>query len=201
VMEIKRKSAPAQKKPSPIGPVVAGIVAQSKAIADSATAAVVAVSRDRRALSIGAIVLGVVIVAGVATMLFSGPAPSGTVVIDAVPWGTITAIETEGGDKVALPSTSSTPLSLSLPAGTYQVVITGPPPELQTQRITIEIQRDGTTVAPMVRFRMLTPDEYFEQYLAAPTAPTLDGGVASVESAPAIPTQSSPVAQPTGSNP
>ncbi len=196
-----RKSAPAPKKPSPIGPVVAGIVAQSKAIADSATAVVVAVSRDRRALGIGAIVLAVVIAAGVAIMLFSGPAPSGTVVIDAAPWGTITAIETDGGDAVALPSSTSTPVSLTLPAGTYQVVITGPPPELQTQRVTIQVQRDAASVAPLVRFRMLTPDEYFEQYLAAPTAPTLDGGVAAVEPAPAISAQPSPVAPPTGSNP
>lgn len=196
-----KKSAPAPKKPSPIGPFMARVAAQSKTIAQSANAAVVRVSRNPRALKIGAIATGVVIVAGIAIMLFSGPAPSGTVVIDAAPWGTITSIQDEGGAAIELPSAVATPLSLTLPAGTYQVVVTGPPPELQTQRIPIEIKKDTATVVPLVRFLILTPEEYFEQYLAAPTTPTLDPGAAPVEPAPATPTQSSPVASPTGSNP
>jgi predicted Ser/Thr protein kinase len=201
----QRAKAPvphAPKKPLPIGPMVADIVARSKTIADAANAVVVGVARDRRMLSIAAIAVGVVIVAAAAVMFFSGPAPTGTVVIDAVPWGSITAIETEGGDHVALPPSPSTPLTLTLPAGTYQVVVAGPPPESQTQRITVEIQRDTPSVAPVIRFRALTPEEYFEQYLAAPTAPTQDLGTAPAEpTSPALTPSSPATPSATGSNP
>lgn len=199
----KKKSASVEKKVSSIGPAVAGIAAQSKSIADAVQSGMIALSRDRRALGIVGIAAAVVIAVIVAIMLFSGPAASGTVVIDAAPWGTVSAIETESGEAVALPPSPSTPLSLTLPAGRYQVVVTGPPPESQTQRITIEIQRDATAEAPLVRFRMLTPEEYFEQYLAAPTAPTLDPSAApGTPTQPATPTPSSPVAPPAaGSNP
>lgn len=194
--------APVPKEPAPIGPMVADVVARSKTITDAANAVVVGVARDRRTLSIAAIAVGAVIVAAAAVMFFSGPTPTGTVVIDAVPWGSITAIETEGGDNVALPPSPSTPLALTLPAGTYHVVVAGPPPESQTQRITVEIQRDTPNVAPVIRFRALTPEEYFEQYLAAPTAPTLDLGAAPVEPTPAAPIPPSPPASSaTGSNP
>jgi hypothetical protein len=204
---------PALKKPSPIGPILADIVARSKAIAadigvrskgigDAAHALAVSVPRDRRTFSIVAIAMLVVIVAVAVFMMPSVPAPTGSVVIDAVPWGSITAIETQDGDAVALPPSPSTPLSLTLPVGTYQVVVIGPPPESQTQRITVEIQRDTATLAPLIRFRLLTPEEYFEQYLSAPTTPALDLGVTPAEPTPATPTQSSPVVPPaTGSNP
>jgi hypothetical protein len=127
-------------------------------------------------------------------MLLSGPAPTGSLVIDAVPWATITAIESEGGERVALPPSPSTPLSLTLPTGTYQVVVAGPPPESQTQRITVQIETGTSTVAPVIRFRALTPDEYFEQYLAAPTASTPEPGIVPAELVPATPTPTSPVA-------
>ena len=112
------KSVPVAKKAPAFA---ADIVARSKAIVDAASSVASAVSRDRRLLSIVAVVVGIVIAVVVGTMLLSGPTPTGTVVIDAAPWGTITAIETDGGDPVALPSSPSTPLSLTLPVGTYQV--------------------------------------------------------------------------------
>jgi hypothetical protein len=208
---------PAPKKPSPIGPIVADIVARSKAIVadivprskaivDAVHARAAAVPLDRRTLSIAAIAVLVVIVAVIVAVtgvpMFSGPAPTGAVVIDAVPWGSITAIEAQDGSAVALPPSPSTPLSLTLPEGTYNVVVTGPPPELQTQRITVVIQRDAATVAPLVRFRALTAEDYFEQYLEKPAAPTPDPGVPPAESTPASPNQSSPVPSPaTGSTP
>jgi hypothetical protein len=114
-----------------------------------------------------------------------------------VPWGTITSIETQDGGAVALPPSPSTPLSLTLPVGTYQVVVVGPPPESQTQRITVEIQRDGAILVPPIRFRALTPDEYFQQYIAAPA---LDSGAPPVEPASVIPTPSSPAAPPANGN-
>ena len=182
------KSVPVAKKAPAFA---ADIVARSKAIVDAASSVASAVSRDRRMLGIAAVVVGIVIAAVVGTMLLSGPTPTGTVVIDAAPWGTITAIETDGGDPVALPSSPSTPLSLTLPAGTYQVAVAGPSPDSPAQRITVEVQADASTVAPLIRFQALTPEEYFEEYLSAPTAPTLETPVT-----PATPTQSSAVPPP-----
>ena len=189
--------APAEqesKKGSPIGPIGAGIAARSKAIADGAISVASSVARDRRMLGIAAIGAAVVIAAVVGVMLLSGPASTGSLVIDAVPWATVTAIETEGGESVALPPSPSTPLSLTLPTGTYQVVLAGPPPELQTQRITVQIETGTSTVAPVIRFRALTPDEYFEQYLAAPTASTPEPGIVPAELVPATPAPASPFA-------
>ncbi len=130
----------------------------------------------------------------IAFTLLSGPTPTGTVVIDAVPWASITAIETESGEPVALPPSPSTPISLTLPVGTYQVVMTGPPPESQTQRITVQVVTGAATAVPLIKFRALTPEEYFEEYLAAPTTP--EAGTAPVEPPPATPAPSSPVASP-----
>jgi serine/threonine-protein kinase len=196
------KSMPAPTKPSPVRSLLADIVARSKGIGRAAHAIAVAVPRDRRMLGVAAIAVLVVIVAVAGSLMFNRPTPMGAAVIDAVPWGSISAIESQDGGAVALPPSPTTPLSLTLPVGTYQVVVVGPPPESQTQRITVEIQRDVATQAPLIRFRALTPEEYFEQYLAAPTAPALDLGVTPAEPTLATPTQSPPVTPPaTGSNP
>jgi hypothetical protein len=202
-LEPRKQSTPVKKSASSqIGPAVAGVASKSKGIADAMQPVMTALSRNRRALGIVGIAAAVVVAALVAVSMFRGPAASGTVVIDAAPWGTITAIAAENGDAVALPPSAATPLSLSLPAGTYQVTVTGPPPESQAQQITIEVQQDATTEAPLVRFRGLTAEEYFEQYLAAPTAPTLDSTAPGQAAPQTTPTQSSPVPPPAaGSNP
>jgi hypothetical protein len=182
------KSGAVESKASGLAPVAADIVGRSKAIVGAVLSAASVVPRDRRTLSIAAVAVGIVIAALVGVTMLSGPAPTGTVVIDAAPWGTITAIETDGGDPVALPPSPSTPLSLTLPAGRYQVSVAGPSADSPAQRITVEVRADASTVAPLIRFQALTPGEYFEEYLSAPTASTLD---ASVELE--TPTQSSPV--------
>ncbi|HEU4691912.1 MAG TPA: protein kinase, partial [Vicinamibacterales bacterium] len=66
----KAPVAPASKKPSPIGPIVADIVARSKTIVDAANAAVASVIRARRALTIGAIAVGVGILGALAMLMF-----------------------------------------------------------------------------------------------------------------------------------
>jgi hypothetical protein len=106
----------------------------------------------------------------VATRLAAVP-PAGTLVIDALPWGTVSAIETQKGERLPLPSLASTPLLISLPGGTYQVTVTGPPPESQTQRVTVRVDSNASNAAPPVRFRVMTPEDYFEPYLAAPVTP------------------------------
>jgi hypothetical protein len=131
--------------------------------------------------------LGVVVAGVAAAMLVrsGGVAPSGTLVIDAVPWATITAIEAESGERQVLPSPASTPLSLSLPAGNYEVIVSGPPPESEERRISVRVEPDGGTIVPTIRFRALSPDEYFGQYLAAPPVPA--------EPVAALPAPSAPV--------
>jgi len=201
---VTAKSQPVAKKPSSIGPMVAAITAQSKAIVDAAQSAVAAVPRDGRTLGIVAAVVSVIVAAVVGVMLTSGPAATGTVVIDATPWGSVTAIETDGGEPVALPSSASTPLFMSLPVGTYHVVIAGPSPESQPQRITVQVEKGAATVAPTVHFQALTPEEYFEEYLSAPTATTPQSGSAPSELAGTPLTQSAPgstSATPTPSSP
>jgi hypothetical protein len=181
------RSAPVPKKSPAIGQMVADIVARSKPIVDAAHAVVVSVPRDRRTLSVVAVSVAVVVAAVVGVLMPSGPAPTGTLVVDAVPWGSITAIETESGDTVTLPPSPSTPISLTLPSGTYHVVVAGPTQDSQAQRITVQIQAGTSTVAPLIRFRALTPEEYFEEYLVAPTVPALQPTVDPAQPVPAAP--------------
>jgi serine/threonine protein kinase len=104
-----------------------------------------------------------------------GPAPTGTLVIDAVPWATVTAIRGNEGTPQALSLPASTPLSLVLPPGTYQVTLTGPAPEAKVVTVTASVGVGGISVVPLTRFQALTAEDYFEQYLgsAAPDAPTV----------------------------
>jgi hypothetical protein len=110
-------------------------------------------------------VAGVAAVAIAAFTLLGGPAATGTVVIDAVPWAHVTEIRNQDGELQPLPPSPSTPLSLALPAGTYQISLAGPPPESKTQTVTLRIEAGGTSVAPVTRFQALTVDEYFSEYL------------------------------------
>jgi serine/threonine protein kinase len=127
-------------------------------------------------VSSGAVVLVAVLV--VTYLATRGPAPTGTLVIDAVPWATVTAIR--GNDKTldALPLPASTPVSLALPPGTYQVTLTGPAPEARVVTLTASVGGGRISVVPLTRFQALTAEDYFEQYLgsAAADAPTVPDG-------------------------
>ena len=160
------------KKASSVGPALAAITAQSKAIVDAAQSVVAAVPRNGRTLGIAAVVVGVIVAVVVGVTWMSGPAATGTIVIDATPWGSVTSIKTGEGAAVALPTSASTPLFMSLPVGTYQVVVAGPSPDSQSQQITVQVTKGVATVAPTVHFKALTPEEYFEEYLSAPTDAT-----------------------------
>jgi hypothetical protein len=108
-------------------------------------------------------------------MLIPRPAPPmGTMMIEAVPWANITGIEAADGTRPALPSTASTPMSLNLPVGTYRVRLIGPPPESESRLVTVQVNAGSVTTAPTERFRVLTPEEYFEQYLPSSTVPASD---------------------------
>ena len=166
------------------------------------------VTRRQQMIWAGA-ALGVVVVAALAMVVapIVATPPPGTLVIDAVPWGTVAAIANERGASVALPASPSTPLSLVVPSGTYQVTVTGPPPESQTQRITVRVEANGASVAPLVQFQAITPEAYFEQYLTAqapPAEPAPASDTAAAAPAPQAPAQPAAAQSPApaaGANP
>ena len=124
---------------------------------------------------VGAGGLAVAAVAVAAFMLTGGTAATGTAVIDAAPWANITAIRNDDGELQPLPSPASTPLSLALPAGTYQISLAGPPPESKTETVTLRVEAGRTSLVPITRFQSLTVEEYFEQYLGSSYAPAAAG--------------------------
>jgi hypothetical protein len=115
-------------------------------------------------VAIAASIAGVVIWRGA-----TAAPPPGILVIDAVPWGVVTSIENGRGEHVAVPASASTPFSLSLPAGSYHIVLTGPPPESKRADVTATVTPAGTIVAPRTEFQVITPEQYFTPYLAAAT--------------------------------
>ena len=149
---------------APMPPPVAPVAVPAPAVPGST-----AVVRDRVSKVpltwVGAGVVAVTAIAVAAWTLTGGTAPTGTAVIDAVPWANITEIRNEGGDLQPLPSSAATPLSLALPAGTYQISLTGPPPESKKETVTLRVEAGRTNVVPVTRFKSLTVEEYFEEYL------------------------------------
>jgi hypothetical protein len=141
-------------------------------------------------LSSGAVALVAVLAA--TYLATRGPAQTGSLVIDAVPWATVTAIRGNDGTPDALPLPASTPVSLALPPGTYQVTLTGPAPEGRVVTLTATVGVGGISVVPLTRFQALTAEDYFEQYLGsarsdAPTVPDGAPGVAVPAAAPDAP--------------
>ena len=90
---------------------------------------------------VGAVIAAVAVAAVAALLLTGGTPATGTAVIDAAPWANIVEIRNEAGDVQPLPSPASTPLSLALPAGTYQISLTGPPPESKKETVTLRVER------------------------------------------------------------
>ena len=98
-------------------------------------------------------------------MLTGGTPATGMAVIDAAPWANITEIRNEAGVLQPLPSPPSTPMSLDLPAGTYQISLAGPPPQSKKETVTLRVNAGQTSVAPVTRFQSLTVEEYFDESL------------------------------------
>jgi hypothetical protein len=144
-------------------------------------------------------VAAVVVLAVLATVYFltRGPAPTGTLVVDAVPWAAIKAIQSENGKAQELPAQASTPLSLALPAGTYQITLTGPPPESKEVTVSARVDVNGVAVVPITRFVVVTPEQYFEQYLGS-TAASAPGDASQPAAAPAPGATPAAPAQPGG---
>jgi hypothetical protein len=124
-------------------------------------------ARDQKRLAIGfAVALLVLVVAGGVLLVPSGPTPTGTVTLDAIPWATVSAIEGTDGSHHSVPEGASTPISVTLPVGTYKIHLIGPPPASESRTVTVVVTRDGVISLPLERFQVLTPEEYFAPYLA-----------------------------------
>jgi serine/threonine-protein kinase len=120
------------------------------------------------ALAVAASVVVAVTVATWRSAPVPAALPAGTLVIDAVPWATVTAIVDEDGRPVALPDVTSTPLSLDVPAGAYRVSLQGPPPQEDARQVEVTVVAGQTLAVPRLEFSTLTPEEYFEPYLGSP---------------------------------
>jgi Protein kinase domain len=146
--------------PSPVAPVAAPT---------QPVPAVVAGVHERRVSAptkwVGAAIAAVAAAAVAAFMLTSGTPATGMAVIDAAPWANITEIRNEAGVLQPLPSPPSTPVSLALPAGTYQISLAGPPPQSKTETVTLRVNAGQTSVAPVTPFQSLTVEEYFDESL------------------------------------
>jgi hypothetical protein len=144
-------------------------------------------------------VAALVLVVGVtAYVLTRGPAPTGTAIVDAVPWANITSIQSEGGAEYPLPTPASTPVALALPEGTYKITLAGPAPESKTETVTVRVDVGGTSVVPITRFQSMTVEQYFEQYLGStetPSSSSTPDGPAPAAAVPAAPAASPGVAQ------
>jgi hypothetical protein len=146
--------------PSPVAPV---------AVPTQPVPAVVASVHERRVSAptkwVGAAIAAVAAAAVAAFMLTGGSPATGMAVIDAAPWANIAEIRNEAGVLQPLPSPPSTPVSLALPAGTYQISLAGPPPQSKKETVTLRVNAGQTSVAPVTRFQSLTVEEYFDESL------------------------------------
>jgi hypothetical protein len=131
--------------------------------------------KERVIIGWSALALAVMVGVAVGYALWPASVPlTGTVAIDAVPWATVTRIEAEDGTAQPLPAQATTPLLLTLPEGTYRFTLVGPAPDGESRVATVAVQANGAAVIPTERFRTITPEDYFEQYLTSPSQAPVD---------------------------
>jgi hypothetical protein len=177
VLAPRQRTPAPQPRPAEREPVIPPAETRNEAPAAEARSApssparriVPAIGRHRRAVMAAAAGALIAVVAAV-LWLSRGAGATGTLVVEAMPWASVASVETESGERQPLPDPASTPLSIALRAGDYVVTLTGPPPDLQTQRVDVRVAAGSTIVMPPVRFRTMTVEEYFEPYLSLQTA-------------------------------
>ena len=99
------------------------------------------------------------------------PVVQGPLIIDAVPWGVVTAVTAEdGAAPPQLPPAAETPVLLRLKPGRYRISMTGPPPESVVRVFTVTVETSVATTAPLQRFQAISAEDYFNKYLPAPVA-------------------------------
>jgi hypothetical protein len=111
--------------------------------------------------------------------------PDSRLVLEALPWATVAAIESADGKAVPLPAQASTPLVVDLPAGSYRVRFVGPAPDLVERVMTVEARAGAPQVVTAAAFDVPTPESYFERYLGGGTGEVVP--VVSIEAPPSAP--------------
>lgn len=176
--ELPVATAVPAKKQQPVAPPPA-VPAARTAVPPKPKTVTPGAVKPRRLVPVAAAV-AVVLLAVVGAVIFLRPPSAvpaaGAVIVDAVPFATVTGIEAEDGRQLQLPQNVSTPLALTLPAGTYRLRLAGPPPESETRTVTIDVTADGVTTPKVEQFRALTPAEYFEPYLSLSVPTASDAG-------------------------
>jgi serine/threonine protein kinase len=126
-----------------------------------------------RPLGVAAAAVLAVAFVGVAFWVYAGssPQPTGMLVVDALPWGTVTEIRSADGVAHTVPADAATPLVVSLPSGDYEITIQPPTAESKPRRIRVTLEQERVVLAPVAAFERISVDEYFTQYLPDP----LDG--------------------------
>jgi hypothetical protein len=88
-------------------------------------------------------------------------AERGTLVLNAYPWGKVESVLDANRQPVSLPADTTTPLVLTLPAGSYVITFSHPQVTKSTQRIAkVEAQKRATANAA---FTTLSAQEYFSR--------------------------------------
>jgi tetratricopeptide (TPR) repeat protein len=211
-------AGPAAAKAAPrdpwasVRPVAAGAAAWLR----STTAALQKMPRRQRLIAASAVGLAALAIVVAVTVALLPPAvvPTGGLVIEAVPWATVVEVRSEDGTIQPLPAVAATPLLLTLPVGSYQVRLAGPPPGSEQREVTIQVTEGAVSTPPATLFRVVTPEDYFERYLAsAPVAEPpvgegaepppgaagdASGGTASAPPVPARPAGSTPAPSTSG---
>jgi hypothetical protein len=149
-------------------------------------------------LALAGIVVLVLVVVAYFALKGSGSATpvapaTGLAVIEAVPWAHVISIKGADGAN-RLPTAAVTPLTMTLPAGKYTVVLANPASPRDTKTITLDVTAGGRTVAPASRFVSPSSDQYFNQYFggSTPAASSPDAGAAATPEDTAAPTNPPP---------
>ena len=86
---------------------------------------------------------------------------TGELVLNAYPWGTVESVVDSNRKPVALPGDATTPLVLSLPAGSYVITFRHPQANKAAQVIArVEAQKRATANAA---FSSISAQEYFSR--------------------------------------
>jgi hypothetical protein len=196
-----RRPAPAPAKPAKVARPRRDYVAELRT-AVGALQTTIAARPQKEKMIIGGVAAAVVVLAaiGAGVLLIPRGAPAtGAVLVDAVPFATITGIEAADGTRPALPALAATPLAMTLPVGTYKVRLVGPPPASESRLVTVEVKADGVAASPVEQFGTLTPEQYFEQYLSSVAAAPAEGDQPSAT--PPASSPADPAAAPQGARP
>jgi hypothetical protein len=99
--------------------------------------------------------------------------PSGSVAVDAVPWARVVAIRAGDGTMIEPPNEASTPLTLSLPPGTYTISLVGPRGDAP-RAVDVSVQSGEVTTLDPVAFATLSAEEYFAPLLTTQAEPGVE---------------------------